>query len=157
MDQLSFFGKKNPATELPKFDLTLLPFLQILESGIPQSMSELVAKLSKHFGLGDAALTVLLASGQSLFRNRISWAGTYLKKAGLVSSNGRGLFSITEQGKQVLETKPPVIDAKYLEQFESFRAFKMGRKNDVWEDNMSDLLDQLSLTELLQDKCKSID
>ena len=67
----------------------------------------------------------LLPSGnQEVFVNRVGWARTYMKKAGLLQNVRRGVFRITERGKEVLKREPTRIDNELLEQFEEFRAFK---------------------------------
>jgi restriction system protein len=66
----------------------------------------------------------LLPSGsQTLFNNRVHWARTYLGKAGLIESTRRGYFKITPRGLQVVESKPPRIDVKFLGQFDEFKEF----------------------------------
>jgi restriction system protein len=70
-----------------------------------------------------------LPSGrQTKYINRVSWAITYLKKAGLIESVTRGTFRITEDGINVLE-QYPVIDNKVLRQFKSFVDFIGGNGN----------------------------
>jgi len=67
----------------------------------------------------------LLPSGKQLmYDNRLGWARTYLKKAGLIDSPSRGVFTITEEGKKVLAENPPAIDDVLLMRYESFRLFK---------------------------------
>ncbi len=65
----------------------------------------------------------LLPSGRSRVLNgRISWARTYLKKAGLIEVQ-RGTYRITRPGKEALASGAQ-IDNDYLERYESFRSFK---------------------------------
>lgn len=66
----------------------------------------------------------MLPSGrQSVFKNRVGWAKTYLLKAGLIDSPARATIRITEDGKKVVADNPDKIDTKYLEQFPSFLNF----------------------------------
>ena len=51
-----------------------------------------------------------------------------MKKAGLLEDPKRGEFRITERGKRVLAEGHRRIDAKFLAQFEEFRAFKTARR-----------------------------
>lgn len=63
----------------------------------------------------------MLPSGrQTVFKNRVGWAKTYLKKAGLLDSPARATIVITEAGKKVVAENPEKIDSKYLERFPSF-------------------------------------
>ncbi len=79
----------------------------------------------KQFGISDAERLELLPSGkQSRFDNRVGWARTYLKKAGLIDSAGRGIFRITKRGLEVLKSKPPSITKEYLTRFPEFKDFQ---------------------------------
>jgi restriction system protein len=62
--------------------------------------------------------------------NRVAWAKTYLKKAGLLEAPRRGVFVITDRAKQVLAKNPAKIDLKLLEQFPEFLAFKAKSKTE---------------------------
>jgi restriction system protein len=75
--------------------------------------------------LSDEERRKLLPSGQqALFDNRVGWARTYQKKAGLIESTRRGYFRITQRGLEVLKQNPSKINIKFLMQFEEFREFK---------------------------------
>lgn len=54
-----------------------------------------------------------------------------LKKSGLIVSPKRGLQQITEAGRKAIDENPNGIDAKYLEQFESFREFTKPKPKSV--------------------------
>jgi len=62
----------------------------------------------------------------SIFSNRVGWAKTYLKKAGLVDAPRKALFKITPQGQKVLAQKPEIIDPSFLRKFSSFNEFQGG-------------------------------
>ncbi len=86
-----------------------------------------------HFNLTTAERAELLPSGQQgTFRNRIGWARTYLKKAGLLEAPRRGVFKLTSKGAQALASNPAKIDVKYLEQFPEFLEFRDGSKAAVF-------------------------
>jgi len=74
----------------------------------------------------------LLPSGvDRIFRNRIGWARTYLKKAGLIEYPQRGYFRVTERGRGVIATKPPKIDVPFLKQYPEFVEFNTAKKSVV--------------------------
>jgi restriction system protein len=103
----------------------MLPFLSYLGDGQEHSLREAEDTLAVHFSLTQAERAELLPSGQQgLFKNRIGWARTYLKKAGLIEAPKRGVFKITKRGMQVLADPPPKINVKYLEQFPEFVEFR---------------------------------
>lgn len=119
---------------IPKYFEMHKPFLEFLKDGQLHTLKELKAHISGYFSLSDADLAELLPSGrQAVFTNRIGWARTYLKKAGLIDSPARATFIITDEGKHVLHDNPAVIDVDYLMQYDSFREFQ----NSSSEDNQS--------------------
>ena len=78
-------------------------------------------------GLVTTKETELLPSGkQSIISNRVHWAKTYLKKAGLMDATRRG-YIITDRGRHVLQSNPQRIDNDFLSQFQEFKVFRGGR------------------------------
>ncbi|NLI00236.1 MAG: restriction endonuclease, partial [Chthonomonadales bacterium] len=71
----------------------MLPLVETLGDGEEHSLRDTIDRLAKRFGLSDEELRTLLPSGmQPVFDNRVGWARTYLKNAGLVESTRRGYF-----------------------------------------------------------------
>jgi restriction system protein len=114
---------------IPDYQTCMLPFLRFLEDGKEHSLRSAEEYLAEKFQLTPAERSELLPSGQQgIFKNRIGWARTYLKKALLLESPKRGVFKITARGIQVLKNNPPKIDKKYLEQWPEFVAFQLSYK-----------------------------
>jgi len=110
---------------IPDYQSLMLPLLELLQDGKEHSLRELIHILEDKFKLTEAERKALLPSGQQpVFHNRVGWARTYLKKAGLLEAPRRGLMRITERGKEVLNQKPQRIDVNFLKQFKEFRAFR---------------------------------
>ena len=110
---------------IPDYQTCMLPFLFFLEDGAEHSIGDTEDALAIHFEVTATEQAELLPSGQQrIFRNRIGWARTYLKKAALIESPKRGMFKITQRGRNVLRSKPARIDAKFLEQFPEFIEFR---------------------------------
>jgi len=81
--------------------------------------------MALEFSLTDADLKELLPSGtQTTFANRVHWACTYLRKAGLLQSPRRAHIQITKRGLEVLKTKPSEIDVGFLKKFPEFVTFQ---------------------------------
>lgn len=96
----------------------MLPLVRFLADGKERTMREAEEALANEFGLTAAERAELLPSGQQgIFRNRLGWARTYLKKALLVDSPRRGVFKLTERGMEQLATNPIRIDVKFLDRF----------------------------------------
>lgn len=123
--------------ELPRYYEMHKPFLEYLKDGKLHTLKELKQHVSGYFNLTDEALSELLPSGrQTVFVNRIGWARTYLKKAGLIDSPARASFVITKDGLDVLKDCPPVIDSQYLMKFASFREFQSGSLDEQSNDSV---------------------
>ncbi|MCM0591225.2 MAG: restriction endonuclease [Gloeotrichia echinulata IR180] len=107
----------------------MLPLLQLLVDEKEHSLQESIEYLAEKFKLSDEARKELLPSGrQSAFDNRVGWARTYMKKAGLLEYTRRGYFRITERGLKIINKNPQDINVKFLEQFSEFIDFKSNRK-----------------------------
>jgi restriction system protein len=114
---------------IPDFQSVMLPLLALASDGDEHLPREAADVLAKHFALSDTERAELLPSGmQPVFNNRIGWARTFLKQAGLLDSPRRGVFKITDDGKKLLAEKPTRIDMKLLERYESYRAFRLRGK-----------------------------
>lgn len=109
---------------VPKYDELMKPLLVAVSDGETYKMKDVTALLAEQLNLSSDDLAEMLPSGrQTVFKNRVGWAKTYLKKAGLLDSPARATIVITNAGKQVVADNPEKIDSKYLEQFPSFVDF----------------------------------
>jgi restriction system protein len=89
------------------------------------STSEAVEVLAKELGLTEDDLREMLPSGvQPTFVNRVGWAATYMKKAGLLETTRRGFYQITDRGRDLLEKQPKTINVELLRQYPEFREFE---------------------------------
>lgn len=88
--------------------------------------------LAQVFKLTEEERRQLLPSGrQTLFNNRVAWAKFHLKKALVVETPRRGVYRITDRGKELLRSVPERIDISTLKQFPEFRAFILNsRRNE---------------------------
>ncbi|HCQ22228.1 MAG: winged helix-turn-helix domain-containing protein [Aphanizomenon sp.] len=115
---------------IPDFQAIMLPLLQYASDGKEHSLRDAITYLADVFNLSDDERKELLSSGQqAVFDNRVGWARTYLKKAGLFISPKRGFFQTTDRGKEILSQNPSEINLKFLNQFPEFIEFKT-TKND---------------------------
>lgn len=102
----------------------MLPLLQLAGDKEEHSLREATDILAQEFRLTEDERKELLSSGQQeVFHNRVGWARTYMKKAGLLDATRRGYFKITERGHDVLRRNPSKIDAQFLEQYKEFKDF----------------------------------
>jgi len=110
---------------VPDYQSLMLPLLQFAaEKGTETSTNEAAEALATELSLSDEDLKEMLPSGiQSTFVNRVGWASTYMKKAGLLEATRRGFYQITDRGRDLLNKQPKTIDAKLLKQYPEFLEF----------------------------------
>lgn len=109
---------------IPDYQSIMLPLLKLVSDNQEHKYRDLIESLAIKFNLNEIERKELLASGSPIFDNRVGWATTYLKKAGLLNSPKRATFMITPIGLQTLGENPARIDAKYLRKFSSFLEFQ---------------------------------
>lgn len=126
---------------LPTYQDFMLPLLQLLSDGKEHRYRDMIESMALQFHISDEDRREMLASGnQAVFDNRVGWAKTYLKKAGLLDSPRRATFVITDLGRETLAGNPERIDAKYLRRFPAFLEFQNAGRNtaDSEVDDASD-------------------
>lgn len=110
---------------VPNFQDFLLPLLVAIQDGLEHRIADLYDRLARTLEVSDEDRAELLTSGkQTRFENRVGWAKTYLAKAKLVDSPGRGICVITDRGLDVLRQNPKKLDIAYLRQFPEFIEFQ---------------------------------
>lgn len=114
---------------LPDYESIMLPLLKYSSDGIEHTSREAVDSLSKVFNLTNEEMTRMYSTKKVIiFYDRVHWALSYLKHAGLLISVRRGIFRITEKGIEILKQNPNKIDDKFLRQFPEFVQFQTGKK-----------------------------
>src|SRR4051794_13020733 len=100
---------------IPDYQDCMLPLLEELGDGKEYQLRTVARRIADRFGLSEEERLELLPSkSQTVIANRVAWAKTYLKKAGLLTQPSRGVLRITEEGRSVLTKKPARIDAEFL-------------------------------------------
>lgn len=98
--------------------------MQMYADGEGHSLRDAIVSLAQEFKLSVLERKELLPSGQRVFDNRVSWARTYMGKAGLLEPVRRGVYRITKRGLDVLKQAPGRIGVAFLEQFQEFQQFR---------------------------------
>jgi restriction system protein len=115
---------------IPDFQSIMLPFLMILSDGEEHTTIETNEKIAIHFGLTDEELNEFLPSGAAkTFPNRVAWAKSHLKMAGLLENVKRSSFRLTDAGKRLLDSNPTEINLKVLRTIPSYIE-KTGRSKE---------------------------
>jgi len=147
---------------VPDYQSVMLPLLQFAEKRNEEtSMGEAIDILVNELGLTEEEVRELLPSGiQSTFANRVGWAATYLKKAGLLESTRRGHFRITARGRELLKKQPKVINVKLLRQYPEFVQFQQlkGTRSSAKTNALERVLDSSTATpsEALEDAYENL-
>lgn len=116
---------------VPDFQSIMLPLLRLLGDKQIHKASELRIKIANHFNLSEADQTEMLPSGTQLkLDNRVHWAISYLKHAGLLVYPSRGNCCITDDGVNVLAKPPENINIKYLRTFQVFQQWQDETKSN---------------------------
>jgi restriction system protein len=88
---------------VPDFQSFFIPVLRSAADGNDYSMAELRDRIATDLNLTPEDLSQKLPSGvQTVFANRIAWSAVYLNKAGALERIKRGVFRITERGRELL-------------------------------------------------------
>jgi len=78
---------------VPDYQTVMLPLLRLAASAPEHRFRDAVEALADEFSLTPEERSELLPSGQQpVFSNRVGWANTYLKQAGLLEGPRRGVF-----------------------------------------------------------------
>ncbi|MDR3189420.1 MAG: restriction endonuclease [Prevotellaceae bacterium] len=110
---------------IPDFQTLMLPLLDSVKDKKEYRFNDIVDNLAGKFTLSEEEKKKLLPSGVDfVFRNRVGWAKTYLKKAGLLETPKRGFTYITQRGIDVLKQKPKTINLAFLKKFPEFLEFR---------------------------------
>jgi len=133
--------------QIPDYQSIMLPMIKRVSDNKEHTFRDLIEELSCDFSLTEDQRKELLPSGnQEIFTNRVAWAKTYLKKAGLIQYTKRGVIQITERGIKVSKEKIDKIDVKYLKQFAEFIEFQNLSTSDNEVSESTELLNQIEQT-----------
>jgi restriction system protein len=103
----------------------MLPLLKAVGDKAEHRIGDLFEILSNQFDLTEEERELRLPSGRDTYiKNRIAWAKTYLKKAGLISSPQKGTVKITAEGLDVIASNIEKINNVFLQKYESFNEFR---------------------------------
>ena len=110
---------------IPTFEEVMLPLLEAIRDKNEHSMRDVRESVSNYLKLTDEEKNRVLSNGRLTYLyDRVGWAKTYMKFAGLIEQTGRGLIKISEEGYKVLNENPSKIDVEYLNRFPEFVEWK---------------------------------
>lgn len=109
---------------VPDFQTLMLPILQHLADGEEHPRKEIALAISDHFVLSDEDRAATVASGGTVINSRTWWALTHMSQAGLLTRTKRGIFILSESGREVVDTPPDKVTMAFLMKYPSYAEFR---------------------------------
>jgi len=123
---------------IPDFQSMMLPLLRQISDEKEYKVDMVVDLLAREFKITEDERKELLPSSQVfVFKNRIQWAKSYLKKSGLINSPKRGYMKITNAGLELLKQNITQINIAYLKKFPAFIEWRNEWKSVKKEDRQN--------------------
>ena len=110
---------------VPGYQEFMFPILKCLYDGKQYHKKKICEKMIEVFNLTQEQLDERLPSqAEPTYINRVGWAITYMKKAGLIDSPSRACYVITNEGKKLVDNNVTNLNTKYLRSYPSFVEFQ---------------------------------
>ena len=110
---------------VPGYQEFMFPILKCLYDGGQYHKKKICEKMIEVFNLTQEQLDERLPSqAEPTYINRVGWAITYMKKAGLIDSPTRACYVITDEGKKLVDNNVINLNTKYLRKYPSFVDFQ---------------------------------
>ena len=103
---------------VPKYNEFFGPLLQCLADGATHTNKEIREFCADSYALSAEDRNAKLESGQNLLRNRVGWAKTHLKMAGLIDCSERAKCTITQLGLDVLKKGTDILTLEYIHELQ---------------------------------------
>lgn len=101
--------------DVPTYDELPLPTLRAIEGrGGSATVRELSEDVASSMGLSDEVL--------SEFENRASWTRTYLRKTGAVQNKSRGVWALTDYGRELLSLPESEAQEKLRAEYRTYQS-----------------------------------
>ncbi|MBQ7196857.1 MAG: restriction endonuclease [Synergistaceae bacterium] len=88
---------------VPKYDDFFISILTFLSDGLEHHTKEIRDYCADSFELSEEDRKAIIPSGANMLADRVSWSRFHLKSAGLIESPRRGVYHITQSGREALE------------------------------------------------------
>ncbi len=137
---------------VPGFQSFLRPVLDQYADGAEGRARDLSDVVAARLQLSACDLEETIPSGEPRFLNRMYWAHSYLKQAGLLESPRRGMYRMSPLGHQVNNPLHEQINIQWLEQFPTFQDFRARSHSASPEESATDTPPQISSEELTPDE-----
>jgi len=126
---------------IPTFDSLMNPLINALkELGGSGTIEEIDGKVAELAGLSDEQLEVLHnpdKGSQTEVEYRLAWTRTYLKKYGILENSSRGVWALTQKGRQTDAVNPQAVRRFVQEMGRQRRAAQVVDDFDEVDDQVS--------------------
>jgi restriction system protein len=151
-------------TSLPKYDDFMLPTLRaVRDLGGSASIEEIQDKLSETMGFTQQQLDAAYPkSGALIAPDRMSWARSHLKIAGMLESGGKGIWVLTDLGRDAADLTPAQLKAEVKKLSADHHAQVVAKRNAArssgvgGEEGGEPAEDETQWSDMLLAKLKSI-
>ena len=108
---------------VPRFDDFMYPFISLLKDN-DVTTKELQNAMIEHFGLTDEDMKLRTKGGSTLqWKDRIGWARQYLRRAMFISSPKRGVYHLTQRGRDYLQSGKTDLRVPDLQHYKEFAEY----------------------------------
>ena len=113
---------------VPDYQTYMTPLLQLLSDDQARHINDISDRLAQHFEMSEADLRDMIPSGKkSRHYDRVGWAATYMKQAGLLIKPARGWYQLSERGYEVVRSGD-TVNTEYLWRFAEFVEFQTRKR-----------------------------
>ena len=114
-----------------KYDDLFNPTLKALvELGGSGSLSEIEENVSKILGLSENEINEIHRESTTKIAYRLAWARNYLKRFGLLENSSRGVWALTEKGKETHKVDQEKVKRYVVKKDNEERNNKKGKINE---------------------------
>lgn len=118
---------------IPKFKDYFYPFLSVISNGNSYKTKQIKTEVAEFLRLSEEDLLIKTKGGQYQHFDRIKWTIVYLKRLGLIVSDVKGSWKISEQGKIALEQYREKLDLNVLRDMQGFKtSLKVKSEKSHW-------------------------
>ena len=131
-------------SDLPTYETLMNPTIVALKDlGGSATIEELYSKVVEVINIPDRQLEIIHDSdrgSQTEIEYRLAWTRTYLKKYGILENSSRGVWALTQKGRQVESVDPREVSRFFREQKRKEKAAQADEEETdeelTWKDEL---------------------
>jgi restriction system protein len=129
----------------PQFVQYFQPVIDaLIELGGSGRPTEVKERIAENLNISEDEQEEQIASGMSRFSNKVDWARFYLVKAGFIDASTRGIWNLTEKGRNIHLSNDEALQLfQNIHQQYSIERKKQKEKNSVSSENKNNISDEL--------------